>query len=87
MKQLILALLTGAALAAASPALAAVKSVVLVHGAFADGPGWKPVADIPESHGYSAALSRSLRRAPNGFATERRTTPDDDLNLNIGRDC
>ena len=46
MKRLILALLAGAALAASSPAYAAVKTIVLVHGAFADGSGWKPVADI-----------------------------------------
>ena len=37
MKPLILALLTGAALAASSPAHAAVKTIALVHGAFADG--------------------------------------------------
>ena len=35
MKRLILTLLTGAALAASSPAYAAVKTIVLVHGAFA----------------------------------------------------
>ena len=58
MKRLILALLTGAALAASSPAYA-VKIIVLVHGAFADGSGWKPVADILESHGYSVAARRS----------------------------
>ena len=46
MKRLILALLTGVAFAASSPAHAAVKTIVLVHGAFADGSGWKPVADI-----------------------------------------
>jgi len=32
---------------------AEVKSVVLVHGAFADGSGWKPVADILEHDGYT----------------------------------
>jgi hypothetical protein len=32
---------------------AAVKSVVLVHGAFVDSSGWKPVADILEHDGYS----------------------------------
>ena len=53
MKCLILALLAGAALAASSPTYAAVKTIVLVHGAFADGSGWRPVADILESHGYS----------------------------------
>jgi pimeloyl-ACP methyl ester carboxylesterase len=30
--------------------------VVLVHGAFADGSGWKPVADILLSHGYSVLV-------------------------------
>ena len=35
------------------PAEAAVKSVVLVHGAFADGSGWKPVADLLERDGYT----------------------------------
>ena len=53
MKRLILALLAGAALAASSPAYAAVKTIVLVHGAFADGSGWKAVADILQSHGYA----------------------------------
>src|SRR5262249_61632110 len=56
MKRLILALLTGAAFAASSPASAAVKTIVLVHGAFADGSGWKPVADILVSHGYSVRV-------------------------------
>ncbi len=32
---------------------AAVKNVVLVHGAFADGSGWKPVANILEHDGYT----------------------------------
>jgi pimeloyl-ACP methyl ester carboxylesterase len=40
-------------LAMSVPAQAEVKSVVLVHGAFADGSGWKPVADILVEHGYS----------------------------------
>src|SRR5262249_50372567 len=56
MKRLVLALLTGAVLAASSPAHAAVKTIVLVHGAFADGSGWKPVADILQSHGYSVLV-------------------------------
>ena len=56
MKRLILVLLTGAAFAASSPACAAVKTIVLVHGAFADGSGWKPVADILQSHGYSVRV-------------------------------
>jgi pimeloyl-ACP methyl ester carboxylesterase len=56
MKRTILALLTGAALAASSPAYAAVKTIVLVHGAFADGSGWKPVADILQGHAYSVLV-------------------------------
>jgi hypothetical protein len=44
MKRLILALLASVAFAASSPVYAAVKTVVLVRGAFADGSGWKPVA-------------------------------------------
>ena len=34
-------------------ASAEVKNVVLVHGAFADGSGWMPVAGILERHGYT----------------------------------
>jgi pimeloyl-ACP methyl ester carboxylesterase len=56
MKRLILALLTGAALAASSPGYAAVKTIVLVHGAFADGSGWKAVTDILQSHGYTVRV-------------------------------
>jgi pimeloyl-ACP methyl ester carboxylesterase len=37
----------------ASLAHGAVKNVVLVHGSFADGSGWKPVADILERDGYT----------------------------------
>src|SRR5262250_145143 len=55
-KRLILALIAGAALAASSTAYAAVKTIVLVHGAFADGSGWKPVADILQGHGYSVLV-------------------------------
>src|SRR5262250_3087642 len=55
-KRLILALIAGAALAASAPAHAAVKTIVLVHGAFADGSGWKPVADILQGHGYSVLV-------------------------------
>jgi pimeloyl-ACP methyl ester carboxylesterase len=56
MKVPVLALALGAALAAPLPAHAAVKTIVLVHGAFADGSGWKPIADILISHGYSVRV-------------------------------
>ena len=41
------------ALVFASLAHGAIKNVVLVHGAFADGSGWKPVADILQHDGYT----------------------------------
>ena len=42
---------------AASPAFAApVKNIVLVHGAFADGSGWKPVYDILTRDGYNVNM-------------------------------
>ena len=53
MKTLAFALTAVLAVAIASVSNAAVKSVVLVHGAFADGSGWKPVADILEHDGYT----------------------------------
>ena len=54
MKRLILTLLAGVAFAASSPAYAAVKTVVLVHGAFADGSGWNKVIPLLEARGLSA---------------------------------
>ena len=48
----LVALSTGAALAAP------VKNIVLVHGAFADGSGWKPVADILRKDGYSVTVAQ-----------------------------
>jgi pimeloyl-ACP methyl ester carboxylesterase len=41
----------------AVPVLAApVKNIVLVHGAFVDGSGWKPVYDILVKDGYSVTV-------------------------------
>jgi pimeloyl-ACP methyl ester carboxylesterase len=53
MKSLVLALVAGTALSVAVPVGAAVKTIVLVHGAFSDGSGWKSVADVLERDGYS----------------------------------
>ena len=53
MKVSFLGLVATVALTMSLPAHAEVKSVVLVHGAFADGSGWKPLADILLRHGYS----------------------------------
>jgi pimeloyl-ACP methyl ester carboxylesterase len=40
----------------ASAAESAVKSIVLVHGSFADGSGWRPVADILTHDGYAVQV-------------------------------
>jgi hypothetical protein len=49
-----------------------VKNIVLVHGAFADGSGWEPVASILRRDGYKvSAGSWSLSRSP--AKTHRRT--------------
>jgi len=42
--------------AVAAPATGPVRNVVLVHGAFADGSGWKPVADILRHDGYTVNI-------------------------------
>ena len=52
MRHLVLAF-TVLGISLTSLAAAAVKNVVLVHGAFADGSGWKPVATILERDGYT----------------------------------
>jgi pimeloyl-ACP methyl ester carboxylesterase len=49
------------------PAHAEVKTIVLVHGAFADGSGWKPVADILRSQGYSV---RVVQEPETSFAAD-----------------
>src|SRR5579862_5186330 len=48
---IVLAAVLSAALAPAADA--AVKSVVLVHGAFADGSGWSPLAAVLERDGFT----------------------------------
>ena len=56
MKISALALTATLGIALASAAQAGVKSVVLVHGAFADGSGWKAVAAILERDGYTVSV-------------------------------
>jgi pimeloyl-ACP methyl ester carboxylesterase len=41
----------------AAPA-GSVKNIVLVHGAFVDGSGWKPVADILRKRGYNVSIAQ-----------------------------
>ena len=50
---LALALFLALGVSLTSISFGAVKRVVLVHGAFADGSGWKPVADILEHDGFA----------------------------------
>jgi pimeloyl-ACP methyl ester carboxylesterase len=47
-----------AAAAVAAPAPAAVKNIVLVHGAFADGSGWQPVAEILKRDGFAVSVAQ-----------------------------
>jgi pimeloyl-ACP methyl ester carboxylesterase len=42
--------------AAANPGANPVRNIVLVHGAFADGSGWKPVADLLRADGYAVSI-------------------------------
>lgn len=57
MRSVVLSMAAVAALLAGTGAAdAAVKTVVLVHGAFADGSGWKPVAEILERDGYAVQV-------------------------------
>src|SRR5260370_2567844 len=43
---------------AQSASKAAIKNVVLVHGAFADGSGWAAVAKILEQDGYKVSVAQ-----------------------------
>jgi len=59
MKRSLIASVAAAALALGVSGIAAaepIKNVVLVHGAFADGSGWRTVADILEHDGYSVSV-------------------------------
>ena len=48
-----------------------IKNVVLVHGAFADGSGWKRVADILKNDGYKV----SVAQPPETSYAEAKSTP------------
>jgi pimeloyl-ACP methyl ester carboxylesterase len=56
MRTLILAITAVLLYPTASLADTSVRTVVLVHGAFADGSGWKPVADILEHDGFTVRV-------------------------------
>lgn len=48
--------LPGFAIAAPAPEAGPVRNIVLVHGAFADGSGWRPVADLLVKDGYTVSV-------------------------------
>src|SRR5271155_2791213 len=52
----VILLLDGTARVAAAAPPSGIKNVVLVHGAFADGSGWKAVAKILEKDGYTVSV-------------------------------
>jgi pimeloyl-ACP methyl ester carboxylesterase len=58
MRTLPLVITAALGIALASVADGAVKNVVLVHGAFADGSGWEAVAKILEKDGYTVSVAQ-----------------------------
>ena len=56
LKSMLLAVTGGLTMTVAASTSAATKSVVLVHGAFADGSGWEAVANILRKDGYTVAV-------------------------------
>ena len=44
--------------AAAAPPANTIKNIVLVHGSFADGSGWRAVSDILEKDGYKVGIAQ-----------------------------
>jgi pimeloyl-ACP methyl ester carboxylesterase len=85
MKTLVLALVAGAALAVTCSANAAVKTIVLVHGAFSDASGWRPVTDILERDGYSVrAVQEPLTSFEDDVAATRRVLDKSDPCVLVG---
>ncbi len=59
-----------------SLAHAAVKNVVIVHGAFADGSGWRAVAEILEHDGYTVSVVQEPLTSFNADVTATRLVLD-----------
>jgi len=68
------------ALAGTAPVCAApVKNIVLVHGAFVDGSGWRPVYDILVQHGYRVSVvQQPLTGLADDVAATRRVLAQQD---------
>jgi pimeloyl-ACP methyl ester carboxylesterase len=66
-------LLAAFLIAGSVPALAApIKNIVLVHGAWVDGSGWKPVYEILVRHGYQVSVVQEpLTSLQDDVATKR----------------
>jgi pimeloyl-ACP methyl ester carboxylesterase len=67
---LALAMILGSASANAAPA-GHIKDIVLVHGAFADGSGWQPVAKILLAKGYNVSI---VQEPETSFADDVKAT-------------
>ena len=54
-----------------------IKNVVLVHGAFADGSGWEPVANLLKNEGYNVSVAQppETSYADDQKYTRRQSTP------------
>jgi pimeloyl-ACP methyl ester carboxylesterase len=76
MKALSVALSLLLAVTWAAAAEGATKSVVLVHGAFADGSGWKPVTSILEQDGYSVFVVQEPLTSFDADVAATRIVPD-----------
>jgi pimeloyl-ACP methyl ester carboxylesterase len=67
-KASLISIAAAAALAGASSGAqaASIKSIVLVHGAFADGSGWKAVYDILKKDGYNVSIVQNSTESLDG---------------------
>ncbi|WP_458068296.1 alpha/beta fold hydrolase [Rhodanobacter sp. BL-MT-08] len=68
---LAIAMMVSATTAFAATPAAGIKNVVLVHGAFADGSGWKPVATMLMHKGYNVSI---VQEPETSFAEDVKAT-------------
>jgi pimeloyl-ACP methyl ester carboxylesterase len=69
----ILLAITASALAAGAAPAATVKNIILVHGAWVDGSGWKPVYEILVRDGYNVSIVQEpLTSMPEDVAATKR---------------
>jgi pimeloyl-ACP methyl ester carboxylesterase len=81
-----LTLMSASAAFAAAPFPGAVKNVVVVHGALADGSGWKAVADILTRDGYKVSIVQEplTTLAEDVAATQRVINQQDGATILVG---